>query len=122
VSRREAQALAALEGALPWMVLLGDHIGNGTRANPDGRCDAILAMREAIATLTEAQAVGRVRDALSKTVWGRGGVPCWYDKPEINGPINEGVKRGWLFRPSVTQVELTCPGAAAFEAHPAREA
>jgi hypothetical protein len=39
---------AALAGALPWLILLGDFIGNGTKANPDGRCDAILAARDAL--------------------------------------------------------------------------
>jgi hypothetical protein len=39
---------AALAGALPWLILLGDFIGNGTKANPEGRCDAILAARDAL--------------------------------------------------------------------------
>ncbi len=39
---------AALAQALPWLILLGDYIGNGTQANPMGRCDAILAARDAL--------------------------------------------------------------------------
>ena len=31
----------------------------------------------------------------------------WYDKPEINDPINFAAKKGWLYRPSTTQVEWT---------------
>jgi hypothetical protein len=38
----------AIKGALPWLILLGDHIGNGTQDDPMGRCDAILALRRAI--------------------------------------------------------------------------
>jgi hypothetical protein len=41
--------LAAAKMALPWLVLLGDKIGNGTPENPNGRCDAILALKDAIA-------------------------------------------------------------------------
>ena len=38
----------AIQGAMPWMILLGDYIGNGTKDEPMGRCNAILAMRKAI--------------------------------------------------------------------------
>lgn len=34
--------------ALPWMILLGDYIGNGTKDDPMGRCNAILKMNNAL--------------------------------------------------------------------------
>jgi hypothetical protein len=40
--------LAALKEALPWLVLLGDKIGNGTLTDPEGRCRAVLSVRNAI--------------------------------------------------------------------------
>jgi len=40
--------VSAAMNAIPWLILLGDHIGNGTPDDPNGRCDAILALREAI--------------------------------------------------------------------------
>ena len=45
------ELLAALQATLPWLVLLGDHIGNGTKDAPNGRCDAILAARAALARM-----------------------------------------------------------------------
>jgi len=39
----------ALRLAEPWLVKLGDHIGNGTRDDPMGRCTALLAVRRALA-------------------------------------------------------------------------
>jgi hypothetical protein len=45
--------LAALREALPWLIMLGDKIGNGTPDDPDGRCRAVAAVRAAI---DEAQA------------------------------------------------------------------
>ena len=38
----------AIKDALPWMIKLGDYIGNGTQADPMGRCNAILKMRIAV--------------------------------------------------------------------------
>ena len=38
----------SIMGALPWMILLGDYIGNGTKDDPMGRCNAILAMRKSL--------------------------------------------------------------------------
>lgn len=43
------ELLTALKEALPWLLLLGDKIGNGTPTDPDGRCRAVLAVRDAIA-------------------------------------------------------------------------
>jgi hypothetical protein len=39
---------AACEKALPWLIRLGDLIGNGDGKDPMGRCDAVLAIREAL--------------------------------------------------------------------------
>ena len=38
----------SIMGALPWMILLGDYIGNGTKDDPMGRCNAILKMNNAL--------------------------------------------------------------------------
>ena len=38
----------AIQGAMPWMILLGDYIGNGTKDDPMGRCNAILKMNNAL--------------------------------------------------------------------------
>ena len=38
----------ACEQALPWMIRLGDFIGNGEKDQPMGRCNAILSMRNAL--------------------------------------------------------------------------
>lgn len=35
----------ACEQALPWLVRLGDFIGNGEKDDPMGRCNAVLAIR-----------------------------------------------------------------------------
>lgn len=43
-----ALAHDAINDALPWMIKLGDYIGNGTQADPMGRCNAILKMRIAV--------------------------------------------------------------------------
>lgn len=49
-TRATVPALArALRLAEPWLVKLGDHIGNGTPENPMGRCTALLALRRALA-------------------------------------------------------------------------
>lgn len=48
----------SIMGALPWMILLGDYIGNGTKDDPMGRCNTILAMRKAL---------GRDSDGLEET-------------------------------------------------------
>jgi hypothetical protein len=42
------ELMLAVQGALPWMILLGNYIGNGTKEDPMGRCNAILAMRDAL--------------------------------------------------------------------------
>ena len=42
------EMMFAIQGAMPWMILLGDYIGNGTKDDPVGRCKAILAMHKAI--------------------------------------------------------------------------
>jgi hypothetical protein len=47
------EMMLAIQGALPWMILLGDYIGNGTKDDPMGRCNAILAMRNALGRDTE---------------------------------------------------------------------
>lgn len=39
----------ALRLAEPWLVKLGDHIGNGTPDDPMGRCTALLAVRRTLA-------------------------------------------------------------------------
>lgn len=38
----------SIMGALPWMILLGNYIGNGTKDDPMGRCNAILKMNNAL--------------------------------------------------------------------------
>ncbi len=43
------ELLAALHEAEPWLILLGNHIGNGTEDDPTGRCRAVLTARAAIA-------------------------------------------------------------------------
>lgn len=45
---REDKLVAAAKQAIPWLVLLGDLIGNGTPAQPNGRCEAILALSDAL--------------------------------------------------------------------------
>ena len=40
--------LAACQNALPWLVLLGDYIGNGTKGDPEGRCNAIDFIHRAL--------------------------------------------------------------------------
>lgn len=42
------EMLAALKKALPYLIRLGDFIGNGEKDSPMGRCDAVLAVRDAI--------------------------------------------------------------------------
>ena len=42
------EMMFAIQGAMPWMILLGNYIGNGTKDDPMGRCNAILAMRKAL--------------------------------------------------------------------------
>lgn len=42
------EMMLAIQGAMPWMILLGDYIGNGTEGDPMGRCNAILAMHKAL--------------------------------------------------------------------------
>lgn len=51
-------SIQAIEECLPWMILLGDYIGNGTKENPMGRCDSILKLhtaKENLKTLTVEQ-------------------------------------------------------------------
>lgn len=40
--------LAACQDALPWLILLGNYIGNGTKSDPDGRCNAIDLIHRAL--------------------------------------------------------------------------
>lgn len=40
--------LAACQDAIPWLVLLGDYIGNGTKGDPDGRCEVIDLIHRAL--------------------------------------------------------------------------
>lgn len=40
--------LAACQDALPWLVLLGNYIGNGTKSDPEGRCNAIDLIHRAL--------------------------------------------------------------------------
>lgn len=47
------EMMFAIKDALPWMILLGNYIGNGTKDDPMGRCNAILAMRNALGGDTE---------------------------------------------------------------------
>lgn len=42
------ELMLAVQSALPWMILLGDYIGNGTKDDPMGRCNAILKMNNAL--------------------------------------------------------------------------
>lgn len=46
--KRIADLVEACKAALPYMVRLGDFIGNGEGDKPMGRCNAILAMKDAI--------------------------------------------------------------------------
>lgn len=48
MNRRDRLLLDTLKRTLRWLILLGDHIGNGTPADPNGRCDTILVVRRAI--------------------------------------------------------------------------
>lgn len=56
--------------------------------------------------------IEQVGEAMKQT--GMGSV--WYNDPAINDPINYGVSRGWLSRPSTTQVQWTQAGADLLEA------
>lgn len=55
----------ALRLAEPWLVKLGDHIGNGTPEDPMGRCAAVLAVRRALKNVpsTDATADTAIDDA-----------------------------------------------------------
>jgi hypothetical protein len=62
--------IAALQGTLPWLSLLGDFIGNGvevdkhshgTPLGPLGRCDAILAVKTALLEAHSKGGVDRAR-------------------------------------------------------------
>lgn len=48
LERDNAVLRDAINDALPWMIKLRDYIGNGTKADPMGRCNAILKMRIAV--------------------------------------------------------------------------
>lgn len=54
----------ALRLAEPWLVKLGDHIGNGTPDDPTGRCAALLAVRRALARSPAVNAPAAVDTAL----------------------------------------------------------
>lgn len=43
------ECIRALNLALPYLIRLGDFIGNGERNDPMGRCNAVLAVKNAIA-------------------------------------------------------------------------
>ena len=45
---REDKLVQAAKQAIPWLVLLGDYIGDGTEDDPEGRCAAIAALRDAL--------------------------------------------------------------------------
>ena len=45
---REDKLVQAVKQAIPWLVLLGDYIGNGTKDDPEGRCAAIAALHDAL--------------------------------------------------------------------------
>lgn len=47
--------LGAATEAIPWLVRLGDFIGNGEGSKPTGRCEAIGALRDAIAKVQGVQ-------------------------------------------------------------------
>ncbi|MFT3815793.1 MAG: hypothetical protein QM740_20915 [Acidovorax sp.] len=49
-----AMLVRALRMAEPWLVKLGDHIGNGTPQDPMGRCNALLAVRRALDRVQDA--------------------------------------------------------------------
>lgn len=57
-STQIALLVRALRLAEPWLVKLGDHIGNGTPEDPMGRCAALLAVRHALSVATGAAADG----------------------------------------------------------------
>ncbi len=62
--RRDAVAavptlVRALRLAEPWLVKLGDHIGNGTPEDPMGRCAALLAVRRALSRAPATEEAGR---------------------------------------------------------------
>lgn len=48
LTAREERLTRAAQRAIPWLVLLGDTIGNGTPADPDGRCAALADLHEAL--------------------------------------------------------------------------
>lgn len=45
---REKELEAAAKRAIPWLVLLGDYIGNGVVGDWQGRCETIQALSEAL--------------------------------------------------------------------------
>ena len=45
---REKKLEAAAKRTIPWLVLLGNHIGNGVPGDENGRCDALAALSEAL--------------------------------------------------------------------------
>lgn len=62
------ETLAALKKALPYLIRLGDFIGNGEGETPMGRCEAVLAVRNAIENIEKcgyycAEDVGHVDHA-----------------------------------------------------------
>lgn len=46
--RREGKLVDALKAALPFLIRLGDFVGNGEGPTGNERCDAVLAVRQAI--------------------------------------------------------------------------
>lgn len=56
------KALDALQAALPYLVLLGDYIGNGTKEDPEGRCKVIERVVSALDDAGMSYRVGRPQD------------------------------------------------------------
>jgi hypothetical protein len=55
-------ALDTLQAALPYLVLLGDYIGNGTKEDPEGRCKVIERVTYALDSAGMTYRVGRPQD------------------------------------------------------------
>lgn len=87
-------------GEMPPMPKLCRH------ANPEATCHVcadqkLLGGREAT--------VQEVREAMNRAQ-SDGGYPhydAWWKDPHTNAAINEGVRMGWIYRPSTTQVQWT---------------
>ncbi|ABO60427.1 hypothetical protein Bcep1808_7552 (plasmid) [Burkholderia vietnamiensis G4] len=61
----------------------------------------------------------QVATAMDRVSWARRSMstePCWWNNPDINGVVNDGVRAGYLHRPSTTQVEWSDAGCKALRA------